>query len=359
MNNKINQSKRSLWKKLAMTAVLATLSWSTASAKSVYIKTDGNDSNNGTGWSTAVKTINRAMAIAVDYDTIYMRAGTYTYGSTQTISKRVTLRAEDYTNRPVIKAATSITDWADLIYVYNVTGVTLNGLKIKDQRSGNGIKLRYANSCNLYSIEASGHGGSGIVVEESNTLLFSGCTIYDCVRRNNPSDSYYIQNWLWGGALSILQGSNMTIDGCSCYQNYGEGYIMNRVNNFTIKNSFSSDNYSVNIYVDKSKNGKVFNNKTTSSYVERFKRDGDYAYGIGLANEDATSSTFGCSNVQIYDNTYENTRYGVWLPRQGWCDDLALSSITVDYQKSYTNIWGEWIFNQHTSGVTITNDYNP
>jgi hypothetical protein len=87
----------------------------------------------------------------------------------------------------------------------------------------------------------------------------------------------------------------------------------------------------VNFYVDKSKHEKIFNNKTTSSYIERFKRLGDYAYGIGLANEDATSTDFSCSNVVIYDNTYENTRYGVWLPRQDWCDNLALSTGWDDF----------------------------
>ena len=49
----------------------------TASAATVYVKTDGNDANSGNSWASAKKTVQAAVNAAGEGDEIWVAAGTY------------------------------------------------------------------------------------------------------------------------------------------------------------------------------------------------------------------------------------------------------------------------------------------
>ena len=107
-----------------------------AMATIYYVKTDGDDSKDGTSWDNAWKTITHAVATVAEGSTIEVAAGEYSNTITGetfpiNVAKAVTIKSSDGAEATILDAGTG----ADKNGVILEAAATLDGFTIKNASS--------------------------------------------------------------------------------------------------------------------------------------------------------------------------------------------------------------------------------
>ena len=182
-------------------------------ASPIHLKTDGDDSADGSSWANAVATPARALALVPDGGTILVRAGTYPVdGGSLVLDKQVALRSESGPAATVFEAVSG-TDGPLLVCSNRnvlVEGVTLKGGSASDGLAG-GLRIYGGTATNCVvascaSTAASSQGG-GVYMDEDVDGL------YDCVVTNCTSAGS-------GGGVYLLAGA---VVGCVLANNTAAG----------------------------------------------------------------------------------------------------------------------------------------
>ena len=248
-------NKRSTrWSCLTVMAVAFIVSGASyAFAARYYVKPEGNDSRTGKSWEEAFLTINKATAVSVSGDEVWVAAGTYVIPETITIKSGVSLfggfagTETDISQRDSNTNA-AIIDGGDVCRCVNNNG-HLDGFHVTRGYSddGGGVFNRGTISrCNIYSNSASAGGGiygiygsvndSSIFLNNANNGggindhygMLTNCSIYENNAKNsgggiNANDCittgcriYKNSAYLYGGGIYHVLG---TIENCYIYQN--------------------------------------------------------------------------------------------------------------------------------------------
>lgn len=256
-----------------------------------YIALDGNDQNPGT-LEQPFATLNHAVSLLQPGDTVYFRGGTYY------LSKSVWIGADG-----LPEARISIRPYQDEHVVldcsqtqYDTSCIALDGSYLdfegfeiaSSQRSGiaawGGSHLRIRNNAIHHSVK----GGIYVGYDISQPLtvvdvLVEGNEIYRNCQENNPVQSG--DGWGWPPAISIGEASLVTVTNNLVYENYGEGIIMGSMNGGVATHNVLHDNYSVQMYMDKSSHITYQSNLIYTTHNTEFFRYGGTANGIQMANE--------------------------------------------------------------------------
>jgi predicted outer membrane repeat protein len=210
-----------------------------------YVKTDGNDANNGTSWATAFATISKAITTAVKNDEIRIKEGTYISTGSYIIDKTLTIKggygadeAQNYNNKTVLDGNNS----HKIIQVKApITGgpavVTLDGLVFKNASfAGNsyGGAVEYVkatgtvSNCTFTNNTASAMGGGALAFVNSTTKN----TVANCRFDGNSGKS---GGAIYCGTQTVVDIVNCTIANNTCDTGIGGGICSNGVLN--LKNS--------------------------------------------------------------------------------------------------------------------------
>jgi hypothetical protein len=178
----------------------------------VYVKTDGDDTADGSSWANAVATPERALAIVPEGGTIIVRAGTYAVqGGALAIEKYATLSSESGPVQTVFEAVSGSD--GPLFVCSNeyaqVNGFSFRGGTASDGLAG-GVRIYSGSVTNCVidscsSTAASSHGG-GVFIDEEVKGLF-GCVVTNCYSAGPGGGVYML-----GGAVvgCVIAGNSGT-----------------------------------------------------------------------------------------------------------------------------------------------------
>lgn len=116
----------------------------------------------------------------------------------------------------------------------------------------------------------------------------------------------------WGSALKIAVGADgVTLERNKVYHNWGEGIALTRGKNITVRQCWSYDNWSVNIYVDNSLGVTVERNLVTCTANSGFEKDGSPPTGIAMNEEYYQGWGAQLADVVIGNNIVASCKAGV------------------------------------------------
>ena len=205
-----------------MTAVFVTALFAlNAHAATRYVRSDGNDSNNGTTWALAKKTINSAVSASAAGDEVVVTNGTY--GVISTSNKSITIRSVNGADVTIIDGGGK--NRCATLGSAGQTNTVLTGFTLYNGRAerinGGGAHGGTLNECDLYYnsavfdlnfVNSGGHGGGAY-----------GSRLNNCWLVGNGS------GWYGGGA------SDCTLNNCFVLENFsvlrGGGVYNSTVNN--------------------------------------------------------------------------------------------------------------------------------
>ena len=301
-----------------------------ADSNSYYVSTIGSDSNSGS-FEHPFKTIQKAVDVSSNGDTIFVRAGTYLpIGGQITIynknSANSWLTITNYQNDEVIVDGSNCptsggnTYWDGTIEIYNSKYIRISNIDVYHSRRGGitiydgGTDCSYImvdncsiTSCSVWGIKAAG-GGNHITVE--NNYMY-----------NNGND--------WSG-----------------YQCGQEIISFEGVTDFSINNNTLINNCLVNIDCKNGcKRGDIAYNiiNTTGGYAKEADTGLGYWGGQGIYIDAAGSST--TQKISIYNNLIYGDNSGISIGNEG--------SGCFEYIYIYNNILDV------TGGSSYWNGRNP
>lgn len=170
---------------------------------------------------------------------------------------------------------------ADGVVAYDVRNVKVRGNEVHHNRGG-GIQV----------------SGKDIAVQEN--------AIHDNVLENASGKARQ-----WSQAVAAEDATRVLIEGNRVFENYGEGIDAIRVDRVTIHRNRVRDNFSVNIYLDNARRTTVDANLVRDTGQTRFRRDGDPAFGIAMANERYPRQN-PLSDLTITNNIIVRARAGIY-----------------------------------------------
>ncbi len=331
---------------LFMMAMTAVPLWAT----DYYVRTDGNDGNDGSADDAAHAwlTISSAIGQVSAGDIINVADGTYTITAAIVVSKGITITGNITTPKNVIvRYATPQTQLDG--FKMDVADITIQGIKV--QYCGFGFRFQRSNTatgCTITNcIITTVATGIGEVQAENTTI--SNNTITNCewkgvyLRSNNASS---LAN------RSEVTGNTFT--SCNpCIQTHVGGkycYIYN--------NTITSSN-------DKGIN--ICSSSATSS-AERIEVVGNNISGCSYASIQSVESKY----VYIYDNTITSSNIeGIYIGESfatssaerievvgNTISDSRYPGIMVDYSAPYTYIYNNTLTNCNNYGADGTGDWD-
>jgi hypothetical protein len=355
-----------------------------ARATTYYLSITGSDSYSGS-FASPWSSINRAMLTMTSNDDLQLRGGTYYYPTIQKISKGGTsarwMSIGSYNGeRAVLDFSTqprvlfSSTQYAGLgieaqyLYLYNLT--------VQYSWAGHGISGNSSNvtvqGCEVYYC-----GGAGITFAHPNynttkdrldNITIQSCKVSRCVQANNPGSPTYHSAWRtsnggWPYALGVSTGNNAKILSCSSWENYGEGMTLLRCAGAGIdfSNNWAATNWGTNLYLDNVYGSQatyarvaynLTNNSNGSAYAN-FKRNGNNAAGITVAQEDYGSRTTGSFWIQLNQNQVQNSGNGFVLAEY----TSPVSYIQMYGNKALTSTYNGYLQNSGNTNITWSTNY--
>ena len=292
-------------KNLLTIILMLLITTSTLTAKTIYVKTDGSDSNNGNSWATAYQTLQKALENAVAGDEIWVANGTY---------------------KPTVKAGNGYQD-RDMAFVL-VPDVKLYGGFVGTETSLSQRQLPPFGtpSATILSGTISGGNAYHVVISVGNvgTACLDGFTIK-------------------GGKAN--ETGHITING-SYVHRHSAGGIFIRSSSPTLTNVTISENeakyYGGGIFTNNSlsilTNVTISGNKATDSST---------GYGGGMYNN---SSSLTLTNVTINGNTSFYSGGGM----RNWSDSSPILTNVIISGNSATHDNGGGMGN-YDSSPTLTN----
>ena len=300
-----------------------------APAKRLYVKPDGNDDHDGTGWDKAVKTITRAIYLSMHEDSIYkiwVGEGTYQEGRSVNIPITVSLYGgfsgmESQLSERDPEAHPTIINGSDTHRCVDNFGI-IDGFHVTkgyDEKWGGGIynNLGTVTCCKVYDNKA---GDEGAGIYNINGGIISYCDITDNIlngsiyqnqqgggisnRGGQVSYCTIARNkggWA-GGIYNAYFFNQASINYCTIYENQSmtnAGGVQN--NDGTVANSIVHDNYArANAGGIMNQSGEVVNCR-----VYHNKADGK---GGGIWNNSGT-----VTNSLIYMNQAGEQGGGIFI----------------------------------------------
>ena len=297
-------------------------------------------------------TIQAKINQASNGDRLLLKPGGYTITQTVRVNKRLTILAQNSNNRPNLYNGGELADWKSLMIVNGPgSGTTIRRLNFTRCERGAAINIRDCADVTVAGCQIKDCGSSGVLMERAGNIEVKNCTVRRCLLKAKAGYKYYIPGWLWGAAVSCLEGSDITVFDNRIYENHGEGILIQGVFNADIIGNYCADNFSVNLYLNHVRNAVVQYNTVTSTWKTAYYRGGEPAFGIGVSNENATPYWTTSDNVLIANNDVLNTRSGVWIPREGWGDYAAVTKTRINNNR-FRNVWGNWIVNGWGGNIT-------
>jgi hypothetical protein len=243
----------------------------TAGPDNWYIAPDGDDADPCT-FAAPCATLDRAAEIAGPGDTVYARGGEYTVTGTHRIEGIIGTEAEPVTFRafpgetPFLNATGApIDDLDSVVKIVSVRHVAFEGFSVCCS-SGRGISVSDSQFVtvahnDVWEIQTRGIGGHG----ENITIAYN--TVDRAVLENEDRNA--TSGWTSGiASWSQWDGSpsrNWTFLGNMVTRAYGECLNVLRVIGFTVRDNYLDGCFSVDLYVDKSKQGTIVGNVLQST----------------------------------------------------------------------------------------------
>lgn len=208
-------------------------------------------------------------------------------------------------NKVIVSGSGTALDWLEL----DCAGKTMQYLEL----SGNYI---YAHDCD---VDATGAHTSHTVLIKGRHIRLEDSLVHGLDKSTGA----------WGsGVKCYLGGDDVVIKNNKVYNNWGEGIGITRCSNVAVENNEVWDNYSVNIYIDNSYNVRVLNNYSKCTDAT-YKRDGYFARGILLGNENYSGWGSQLHDVLIDGNTIEACRpIRLYNPINGSTSNLFITNNT-------------------------------
>jgi Putative flagellar system-associated repeat/Secretion system C-terminal sorting domain/Right handed beta helix region len=226
------------------------------SGTTYYVSSSGKDSNPGT-ISQPFFTLNKAWTLVSAGDIVYMRGGTYNYGTTGTTFSGKSGSSGNYINiwaypneKPVIDySGHTFTSWTRGINVANASYIYVKGIRITGisqplaDIAQDGIFLNNnVTNCIFEQIETDHIGGWGLrVYDNVSNILFLNC---DSHHNADPHSGDYGGGANYGGSDGFECGSatstNITFKGCRFWSNSDDGVDLRMADGlFTFENCWS------------------------------------------------------------------------------------------------------------------------
>ncbi|HYC93459.1 MAG TPA: right-handed parallel beta-helix repeat-containing protein [Thermoanaerobaculia bacterium] len=371
---------------LALTALFAFAGL--AGATEYYVAKTGSDSNSGLTASTPFLTINKALSLWGNGDTIWVNSGTYNETITiwnksnvQLIGTGPTRPIIDGTNKSPVNGLVVIggddpgTDGV-LFQGFEVTNSNVSGILIWEASN---VAIKYNK---VHHNERGGIIAGAYAPGVNDYIHIFENIVTDNVRDNMDRD----ENAEWLQGIGLMYTNHGTIEGNYVSKNWGEGIDYISSDNGLIVRNDVWDNFSTNIYLDNAQHTRVDRNWVYFTGDTNFKRGGNPPGGITVANEDYdydnptdyltivnnivqwTNAGFhygrwdnnnGLHHTVVANNTFYNLAYvAIWIQQAN--HDTTEIRNNIIYQggstKGYLDLWNPTYTTWLTAGLTFSHN---
>lgn len=182
-----------------------------------YVRTDGNDSSDGTNWSTAFQTISNAMAHVQDWDTVLVSNGTYAVSNSIALSNAVTVRGVSGASNTIVAVSPAYSDFR--CFTLSHTGAVVEGFSIQKGHplgGGGGVYLTAGTVRDCIIEQNRSYYNSYLGWCNGGGVYMAGGVVEDCVIRSNLCYEYTGGGGSFGGGVYVTGG---TLRGCIVYGN--------------------------------------------------------------------------------------------------------------------------------------------
>ncbi len=251
--------------------------------------------------------------------TICVRGGVYT-AAQETIIARGTadkpILIRPYPGeQPILDGTGADLDHTDsILLVRHSAHLTIEGLEVRNS-SGRGISVYESEYITIqhnrvHHTQTRAIGGGG------DHITFAYNHIWEAVLENE--NNAYDSQGGWAGALASYgredgsPSTNIVMRGNLIHNVWGEGIIALRAIGFVVEDNTVFDAFSVNIYIDKVRDGRFENNYLYSTTNAYNRSDRPYpANGITIANEGAQPDHPVAEDLLIRNNVIIGTGAGI------------------------------------------------
>jgi len=267
--------------KITLLALLVALFTTSVDATDYFVKTDGNDTNDGLSWETAKLTIasvaDITSTVTISGDNVYVAGGTYTIAAVIKPKSGVNVYGGYNSTtgvRDLINNETSINGNGNRIIQVSSSspaftaatlwdGFTITGGNKTSEGGGVSVSHSTANFFTLSNCKITGNTGS-----KGGGINAAGCKISNCIIENNIGT-------ISGGGLYAYDGSGTIIENCIIRNNKvtaagdanaGGGGVI--VGGTTVMNNcliYNNESLTVAGGLDVQKQGKVYNSTVVNN----------------------------------------------------------------------------------------------
>jgi len=342
------------------------------SAATYYVSPSGSDSNPGT-IGQPFFTLNKAWSKVVAGDIIYMRGGTYHYGTTGTTLASKSGTSGNYITIENYPGEKPVISYGNVTFTSQLVGISMydaNYIHLK------GIRVCYINQpvvgsiaqygllmwnnvsyCIFEQMEFDHIGGWGIhPADGCHDDLFLNCDSHhnaDPYTGSYNGDAY---GWSDGFQVNSLTSTNITLDGCRFWNNSDDGVDLRRTNGtYFLKNCWSWHNGVREDGVTKGGDGECYklggSSNQTSSIIKT-ATNCLAAYGsLGFSPEpDVRPDNF--EGLAVYNCTSYHNQVGANFEY----DNVDIVKNNVVYASTISQNWGWGANATHNNNAGLTND---
>jgi len=279
----------------------AALSAGPIEAATLYVSTNGSDSNPGT-LSRPLRSLSKAAQVADPGSRILVLGGVYKeivqifVGGTA--ESPITFQPA-LAEQVIIDGSTSPPN-TSLVQI-NASYIEFKGFTIRNS-TRTGIAAWGTHHVKITDNKITGSVKSGIWVghtdaEQSHDNIIARNEVWNNCLENSS------RNWEsgWPQAIGLHASNRSEVLGNRVYQNYCEGIGTQSTNDVKILGNTVFDNFSVNIYLDNAPGTLVQDNKVYHTYDSRFYRYDRPARGVQIANEH-TEIELPSRNITVSNN---------------------------------------------------------
>lgn len=277
-----------------------------ANAATWFVAPNGRDSSAGSE-SRPFRTINRGIAVARAGDTVAVREGVYReavllWDKQAAASARIRVAA--YRGEKVVIDGRGVRAKNALVAIGRSAWIHFEGFEVRNSPAA-GIVVYEARSVTIRGNDVHHSRGGGIHVT-GNDISVRDNSVHHNVLSNSSGKSRQ-----WSQALASEDATGVLISGNRVFENYGEGIDAIRTDRVVITQNRVRDNFGANIYLDNAQYATVDRNVIRDTDARAFRRDGDPAFGIALANE-RYSRQNPLRNITITNNIILRARAGIY-----------------------------------------------
>ncbi|HUR83357.1 MAG TPA: right-handed parallel beta-helix repeat-containing protein [Thermoanaerobaculia bacterium] len=274
-----------------------------ANAGTWFVAPNGRDTNAGSE-SRPFRSINHAVDVARAGDTVAVAEGVYreavmVWDKNATASATIRILG----TKAVIDG-TGVKVKNGLVMIGRSSWIHFEGFEVRNS-AADGVVAYDVRNVKVRGNEVHHNRGGGIQVSGKDIAVQENA-IHDNVLENASGKARQ-----WSQAVAAEDATRVLIEGNRVFENYGEGIDAIRVDRVTIHRNRVRDNFSVNIYLDNARRTTVDANLVRDTGQTRFRRDGDPAFGIAMANERYPRQN-PLSDLTITNNIIVRARAGIY-----------------------------------------------